>query len=112
MRRKLLVNGGESRNFGLRDLEAQMGKWEMEDEKWEVKTTGKWETGNGNSELTVPAAGMFGASDLVASQVQQLIQAMAEFNPPAEMSWSQPIQDNPSALQQILAQYWVDPNGK
>ncbi len=64
------------------------------------------------SPASAPPASLFTGSDLVASQVQQLIQAMAEFNPPTEMSWSQPMQDNPSALQQILAQYWENPNGK
>ncbi len=64
------------------------------------------------SPASAPPASLFTGSDRVASQVQQLIQAMAEFNPPTEMSWSQPIQDNPSALQQILAQYWDNTNGK
>jgi|GEM_PF-2038581 len=55
----------------------------------------------------------FEASDgsrLVASSVNLLIQAMAEFS--AEnggMSWTEAIQQKPTDVQQILAQYWEPP---
>jgi hypothetical protein len=55
----------------------------------------------------------FEASDgnrLVASNVNLLVQAMAEFS--AEnggMSWTEAIQQKPTDVQQILAQYWEPP---
>jgi Ca2+-binding RTX toxin-like protein len=49
-------------------------------------------------------------SRLLSSQVGLLIQAMADFSTQnGGMSWTQLIQDRPTDVQQILAQYWQPP---
>jgi len=55
----------------------------------------------------------FEASDgskLLSSKVNLLIQAMADFSSQnGGMSWTQSIQNRPTDVQQILAQYWQPP---
>ncbi len=46
-------------------------------------------------------------SQLLNTQVDQLIQAMATFTSNNGISWSQAIQNRPQDVQQILAQYWA-----
>ena len=58
-------------------------------------------------------AEVFEASDgrkLLSSKVNLLIQAMADFSSQnGGMSWTQSIQNRPTDVQQILAQYWQPP---
>jgi Ca2+-binding RTX toxin-like protein len=48
-------------------------------------------------------------SKLLSSKVSLLIQEMAGFSAKTGMSWTQLIQNNPNEVQQILAQYWQQP---
>ncbi len=41
------------------------------------------------------------------TQVEQIIQAMASFTQDTGMSWEQALQDRPTEVKDILAQYWV-----
>ena len=65
------------------------------------------------NDSTAYHAEVFEVSDgnrLLASSVNLLIQAMAEFSAENNgMSWTQLIQEKPTDVQQILAQYWQPP---